>query len=118
MQFKFEKLDVWKLSLNHIDLAYRISKQLPASEKYNLSDQLKRSSVSVSLNIAEGSTGQSDAEQKRFLSISLRSLIETVAVIRIINHLGYQIDKQLEDDLGTSAHLMFRKLQAFKKALR
>ena len=82
MTFKFERLEVWELSLKYIDTIYRLADDLPSSEKYNLMSQVRRAATFVSLNIAEGSTGQSDAEQHRFLGLSLRSLIETVACLR------------------------------------
>jgi four helix bundle protein len=84
MAFKFENLDVWKLSLEYSDLIYELADKLPDIEKYNLKSQIIRASTSISLNIAEGSTGQSDAEQNRFLGMAIRSLIETVACQRLI----------------------------------
>lgn len=56
-----------------------MTKGFPREEIYVLTAQLKRASDSISLNIAEGSTGQSNAEFKRFLSYALRSNIEVVA---------------------------------------
>jgi four helix bundle protein len=50
--FKFEKLQVWQLALDYIDLTCRISEQLPKSEEYNLKSQLLRASTSIALNIA------------------------------------------------------------------
>ena len=85
MPFKFEKLEVWQLSLDYIDLIYDIANQLPRSEEYNLKSQLTRAATSVALNIAEGSTGQTDAEQARFLGLAIRSLLETVACQHIIS---------------------------------
>lgn len=67
MPFKFEKLEVWQLSLKYIDLIYEIAVLLPSSEKYNLKSQIVRAATSVALNIAEGSTGQTDTEQARFI---------------------------------------------------
>jgi four helix bundle protein len=62
MAYKFEKLRVWQRSLDYVDALYEIAEQLPSSEKYNLESQLTRAASSISLNIAERSTGQSDAE--------------------------------------------------------
>jgi four helix bundle protein len=66
-------------------LIYEIAKQLPRSEEYNLKSQITRAATSVALNIAEGSTGQTDAEQARFLGLAIRSLLETVACQHIIS---------------------------------
>jgi four helix bundle protein len=82
MPFKFENLEVWQLGLDYVDLMYELAEKIPRSEDFNLKSQLTRAATSVTLNIAEGSTGQSDAEQNRFLGLALRSLIETVACLR------------------------------------
>ena len=62
MPYKFEQLDVWKMSPDSIDLVYRVAKSLPRNEDYNLKSQITRAATSIALNIAEGSQGQSDAE--------------------------------------------------------
>ena len=72
MPFKFENLDVWHLALDYIDRIYDLVEQLPRSENFNLTSQIRRASTSVALNIAEGSTGQTDREQVRFLGVILR----------------------------------------------
>jgi four helix bundle protein len=86
---KFENLEVWQLAVAYCDLCYAISEKLPSQENFNLASQLRRASVSVALNIAEGSTSQSDAEQARFLGMVIRSLIETVACQHLIHRRGY-----------------------------
>ena len=67
VNYKFQNLDVYKLALDYLDEIYEIVGRLPDSEKFNLSSQIVRAATSVVLNIAEGSTGQSDAEQTGFL---------------------------------------------------
>ena len=85
MPFEFEQLDVWQRSLGYIDLIDEIATLLPKSDSYHLKSQMVRAATSVALNIAEGSTGQTDAEQARFLGLAIRSLIETVACQHIIH---------------------------------
>jgi len=87
--YKFEKLEVWQLSIEYSDMIYEISTKLPEIERFNLTSQIIRATTSISLNIAEGSTGQTDPEQNRFLGIALRSLIETVACMKLIQHRKY-----------------------------
>ena len=84
MPFKFEKLEVYQLALAYVDLIYDLSAQLPKSEEYNLKSQIVRAVTSVALNIAEGSTSQSDPEQNRVLGMAVRSVFETVACQHII----------------------------------
>lgn len=81
--FKFEKLIVWQKALDLTAEVCVITKKFPKEELYVLTSQIKRAADSVSLNIAEGSTGQSNAEFKRFLNIALRSDIEVVGCIHL-----------------------------------
>jgi four helix bundle protein len=97
MPFKFERLEVWNLALEYLDLIYDIAKGLPRGEEYNLKSQIVRAATSVALNIAEGSTGQTDKEQARFLGIAIRSLMETVACQHIIRRRGFLPDVGLLD---------------------
>ena len=77
--YKFQRLEVYQLALEYVDAVYNLSRQLPESERFNLRSQVERAATSIVLNIAEGSTSQSDAEQARFLGLAVRSLLETVA---------------------------------------
>jgi four helix bundle protein len=85
MPFKFEKLDVWRSALEYADLIDAVARELPRSEEFNLKSQIVRAATSVALNIAEGSTGQTDDEQARFLGLAIRSLVETVACQHLIH---------------------------------
>lgn len=117
MPFKFEKLEVWRLSLDYADRVDELVKQLPKEERFNLTDQMRRAATSVSLNIAEGSTGQTDAEQGRFLGMALRSLIETVACLHLIRRRGY-VEKSETAPLYWQAETLAAKLQAMRKTLQ
>lgn len=117
MSFKFEQLDVWKMSLEYSDSIYELAEKLPESERFNLKSQITRAATSISLNIAEGSTGQSDAEQSRFLSIAIRSLIETVACQRLIVRRKYVSDRAFMEKLDVQAQDLVKRLHAFRKAL-
>jgi four helix bundle protein len=116
MEFKFERLEVWQLALDYLDLAYQVVAQLPKSEDYNLKAQLIRAATSISLTIAEGSTSQTDAEQGRFLGIALRSAIETIACLRLIERRKY-VTGVLMTNTCTCGEKLFAKLQAFRKSL-
>ena len=117
MTFKFERLDVWQLALDYIDLMYELAEKLPSSENFNLKSQLTRAATSIALNIAEGSTGQSDAEQNRFLGMAVRSLIETVACQRIIKRRNYLTNNSILDEADNQAQALAKRLHAFRKAL-
>jgi four helix bundle protein len=115
--FKFECLDIWHLAVEYVDLAYGIVDQLPREEEFNLKSQLKRAATSVALNIAEGSTGQTNAEQDRFLGYALRSLLETVACMHLIRRRKYPVEVSRLDDAYKQAEVLARKVQALRKSL-
>jgi four helix bundle protein len=115
---KFEKLEVWKLAIEYIDICYSIAEKLPEKERYNLSSQLSRAAVSVALNIAEGSTGQSDPEQNRFLSMALRSLVETVACQHLVYRRKYLESPALLKDAYKSSEKLAAKINALRTSLR
>ena len=117
MAFKFEKLEVWQVALEYLDLIYKLAENLPRSEEYNLKSQIIRAATSISLNIAEGSTSQSDAEQGRFLGIAIRSLIETVACLNLIQNRNY-CDKAVILEIRDFSEKLFAKLQAFRNSLK
>lgn len=83
MAFKFESLIVWQKALDLTEKIDELTKRFPTPELYVLSSQIKRAADSVVLNIAEGSTGQSNKEFSRFLGIALRSAIEVVTCLFI-----------------------------------
>ncbi len=117
MEFKFEKLEVWKLALEYTDQVYDLAGQLPRQEEYTLRSQITRAATSIGLNIAESSSGQSDAEQARFIGLALRSLIETVACLRLIERRAFSIDAKTLSALDATAHTPAIKLQAFRRSL-
>jgi len=125
MPFKFEKLEVWQLSLEYLELLYKISAQLPSDENYNLKSQIRRAGTSINLNIAEGSTGQTDAEQSRFLGMAIRSLYETVSCLHIIHRLDYLSDKtelraayRMAERLSIKLHNMRKTVDPQQRWLR
>lgn len=119
MTYKFENLEVWTLAMKVNALVYELTDVLPEKEKFNLSSQMRRASTSIALNIAEGSTGQSDAEQARFLAFSIRSYIEVVACLRLLEERKYLIGhEKVQNDLEELGSRLFAKLQVFKKSLK
>lgn len=117
MPFKFEKLEVWQLALDYIDLVYEIAGELPRSEEYNLKSQIIRAATSVALNIAEGSTGQTNAEQARFLGLAIRSLLESVACQHIIDRRQHLKDPALLRQAYRQAEILAAKLHTMRKAI-
>lgn len=82
-------LDAWKLSINFIAEIYRITQSFPKEELYGLTNQIRRSAISIPSNIAEGSARQSDKELVQFLYIALGSLAELETQLIIAQNLNY-----------------------------
>ena len=116
-QYKFQKLQVYQLAVDYVGEVYILSKQLPERERFNLCSQIERAATSIALNIAEGSTGQSDAEQNKFLGYALRSYLETIACLDLIERRAYASPESLLC-LREQGHQLFIKLSAFRKSLR
>jgi four helix bundle protein len=117
MSYKFEKLEVWQLSIEYTDAVYALAEKLPRSEEYNLKSQIVRAATSICLNVAEGSTGQTNPEQARFLGMAIRSLIETVACQHLIIRRDYFSDRTELRAIYLQSQTLARKLQAFRKSL-
>ena len=101
-----KELQVYKLASDLIINCYKISGALPSDERFNLIQQLKRASISVKLNIAEGSSRRSLVERKRFYEIARGSLIEIDTILEVGCQLNY-IKKQDLTDLGNNLNGCF-----------
>ena len=83
MALKFERLTVWQKAVELSFHVHELTRKFPREELYILTSQIKRAADSIALNIAEGSTGQTNAEFKQFLGYAIRSAIEVVACLYI-----------------------------------
>lgn len=104
MAFRFEDLKVWNNAVDLSNEVDKLAKQFPIEERFSLASQIKRAVDSVVLNIAEGSTGQSKPEFRRFLSIALRSAIEVVACLFLAikrNYISQEVFKLMYDNYET-----------------
>ena len=85
LDFDFEKLEVYQLSLEFIDFIFEIYKQLSNYLQYNLGDNLVKAGISISNNIAEGSGKKSLKEKSRYYGTSLDSTRESINMFIILN---------------------------------
>ena len=116
MAFKFEDLRVWQVSLEFAEKINLLADEFPKKEIFNLSNQIRRAADSIGLNIAEGSTIQSNAEQKRFLIFANRSTLEVVACL-IKAKLRKYIDEPTFNNFYDEAEKLVKMLQACIKKL-
>ena len=86
---RFTDLKVWQRSHALVLRVYRLTKALPAGEKYGLVPQLRRAAVSVPTNIAEGSKREGSQDFARFLNIAEGSLVEAEYLVMLSRDLDY-----------------------------
>jgi four helix bundle protein len=89
LKLNHQKLDLYKVSKLFVLECYKLSKQLPADEKFGMISQIRRAALSVHLNIAEGASGKSEVERKRYFEVSRGSVVEIDAAIDIAHELNY-----------------------------
>ena len=99
--YSFEKLEVWKESKKLTKIIYQITSRYPENEKFGLTSQLRRASISVCSNLAEGSARITPKDKAHFSTIAYSSLIEVLNQIII----SYELDFIDESD-----YLNFRNL--------
>jgi len=85
----YRDLQVWKASMDFVVEVYKITEKFPNTEMYGLTSQLRRCSVSIPSNIAEGSSRKNTKEFIQFLYISNGSLSEAETQLQIAQRLGY-----------------------------
>lgn len=115
--FGFEKLDVWQKAVEYADRVYKITKTFPAEERFGLTNQLRRSSLSISSNLAEGSSRSSTAYFKRFIEIAYGSLLETVSELKVAQKQGL-VDKQAYETIYGEAEHLAKMLSGLRHSLR
>ncbi len=91
-----KNLDVWKLSIDFVKDIYQMTQLYPQNELYGLTSQLRRASVSIPTNIAEGAARGSSKEFLRFLYISLGSLSEIETLLILTDYLKFADITNLE----------------------
>ena len=94
---EFEQLHVWQYSQDLAVAVYKTVRLFPSEEKYGLSDQLRRSSSSISANIAEGFGRHSTKDKSHFYTIANGSLLETKSHLYLAHKLGYITEEQLAE---------------------
>ncbi len=87
--FNFAKLETWHQAIALADLAYRFTRRFPDEERFGLANQMRRAAVSISSNIAEGSSRSSRLDYTRFLEIAAGSLFEVVSQATIGRNQGF-----------------------------
>ena len=114
-KFSFEKLTVWQDSRKLVVSIYRLTKNFPEVEHYGITRQLRRACISVSSNIAEGTSRTSFKDQAHFSQLSYSSLMEVLNQVILSVDLGY-IQEQQELILRKDIEEISNKLNALRSA--
>lgn len=95
-KFSFENLEAYKVARILVRNVYRLQNKFPVEERYALGDQIRRSSTSITSNIAEGSGRNSYKEKIHFLEIAFGSLTESFSQLQNAQDLGYIAEEDIE----------------------
>jgi four helix bundle protein len=114
--FNFERLSVWQKAIDYADAVYEATDRFPDRERFGLSNQLRRAAVSLSSNIAEGSSRSSSADYARFLEIAYGSLMETVSQLFIALRRKYVGESEFQS-LYVAADELARMLSGLKTSV-
>lgn len=115
--FNFEKLDVWRRSVDFAAFVYDVTKGFPSDEKFGITSQMRRAVVSVSSNIAEGSSRSSRQDFARFVELAVGSLYELVSQGFIARKQGL-LDEQGFQKLYFESEELIRMLSGLRNHLR
>jgi four helix bundle protein len=107
----FRDLLVWQRAVDLAVLIYKVTDQFPKSEMYGLTNQMRRASVSVASNIAEG-YNRTQAELRHFLEIVRGSLAELETQLEIAQRIGF-LPPQAYTDLLAEINTLGRQLNVF-----
>ena len=87
--FGYRKLIAYQKAKEVVKRTYKLLKRFPAEERYAMCDQLRRASVSITSNIAEGINRYSIKEKSHFIEMAYGSLMEVSSQIEIAEDIGY-----------------------------
>ena len=117
MRGNHKDLKVWEKSVNLAEKIYKITKKFPKEELYGIVSQIRRASVSVSANIAEGAARNSNKEFIQFLYIALGSLSELETELIISKRIGYLKDEIIFDEIVEIRKLLLGLIK-YRKGLK
>ena len=109
LKLNHQKLVVYNAARQFVFECYKLTKYLPADEKFGMISQIRRAALSVHLNIAEGASRKSETERRRYYEISRGSIIEIDAAFDIAEGLEY-FSSCSKENLGNSMTKCFKFL--------
>ena len=110
--YSFEKLAAWQRARKLNSDIYNITKTFPTDERFGLTSQLRRASVSVSSNIAEGSGRATLKDQAHFYRVAYGSLMEVLSQLYLCMDLGFLNEKTFLEEVKPQIESISRPLFA------
>ncbi len=114
--FNFEKLEVWRKAIEFADQVYTVTRSFPENERFGLTNQMRRAAVSISSNIAEGSSRSSKSDFARFIQIAGGSVFEVVSQATICRRQGF-LSEEAFTRLYSAVEEQSKMLSGLKKSL-
>lgn len=111
--FSFEKLNVWIDSKELVKLIYLVTKDFSSEEKFGLTNQLRRASISVASNLAEGTSRKTSKDKSHFTTLSFSSLMEVLNQIIIAKELNF-LNEDTYKIVRTEIEKISNKLNALR----
>ena len=114
MKYSFEKLEVWQDSRELTKMVYTITRRFPDDEKFGITNQMRRSVISVSSNIVEGSYRATGKDKSNFMTIAYSSLMELLNQTIASLDLKY-INEDQYNEIRSQIEKVSNKLSALTK---
>jgi len=114
--FNFEKLEVWQKARNFVEEIYRFTSDFPEKERFGLTQHIRKTAVSISSNIAEGTSRLSPLDFQRFIQIAMGSIREMVAQLYVALDIHY-IQKEAFEGLYKDCEELSKMLSGLSKSL-
>ncbi|HEY9168421.1 MAG TPA: four helix bundle protein [Lutibacter sp.] len=112
--YSFEKLEVWKESIKLVKTVYVLTNNFPENEKFGLVSQLRRATISISSNLAEGTSRSTNKDKAHFTTMAFSSLMEVLNQLILAKELNFIAEKDY-DKVREDINKISNMLNAFKK---
>ncbi len=116
-QYYFERLEVWQQSRQLAMEVYAITGGFPDQERFGITNQIRRATLSIAANIAEGMSRNTDKDKARFINQAYGSAIEVVNFLIISNDLGFLMNEAYSN-LRSQLALITNQLRALTVTLK
>lgn len=114
-QYYFERLDVWQNSRVFVKEIYLITRQFPEEEKFGIASQIRRASLSICANIAEGTSRSTEKDKARFINQAFSSAVEVINFLILSNDLTFLEDEPYSKLRANLEHITNQLNNLYKK---